>query len=305
LEWCRLYANLRDDERVQAAEDTAQSGWLLVLSMCYCTAAENGGFIPHSQVRRFGLANAERKVKGLLAENLWRPADGGYLLDPDLWSEERHLSDSADRKRRADRDRQAAKRARDKAASNGSGHSDTSRDESRDNRVTVTPANGDGHSDASRDSRGHRRGEKRRTPPTPPGDVRPLWPSAVADVPEEGEESQDTDTPLNALVTEVRKIRPEWSSASIRRALAHRDVTERGWKRARPAMLAVAADPASEQPGRLRHDGPWWKSPGPIPAAPRPADRDPWCGQCDEKTRLTRDDQPRRCEVCHPLREAS
>jgi hypothetical protein len=58
------------------------------------------------------------------------------------------------------------------------------------------------------------------------------------------------------LVSEVREIRPEWPSRSIRRALAHPDVTERGWGRARRAMLAVAADPESNQPGRLAHGGP-------------------------------------------------
>jgi hypothetical protein len=29
--------------------------------------------------------------------------------------------------------------------------------------------------------------------------------------------------------------------------------------------------------------------------------RPPWCGRCDEQTRMTGDDAPRRCLACHPL----
>lgn len=29
----------------------------------------------------------------------------------------------------------------------------------------------------------------------------------------------------------------------------------------------------------------------------------PWCGQCDEHTRLLDPDRPRRCPTCHPLRD--
>jgi hypothetical protein len=101
---------------------------------------------------------------------------------------------------------------------------------------------------------------------------------------------------LDALVCEVREIRPEWSSRSIRRALAHPDVTERGWDRARRAMLAVAADPGSNQPGRLAHGGPWWSQPG--AGQPRP----PWCGACDEVTRMLGydGDAPGPCPRCRP-----
>jgi hypothetical protein len=40
--------------------------------------------------------------------------------------------------------------------------------------------------------------------------------------------------------------------------------------------------------------------------APRTAEtkpKPPWCGVCDERTRLTDDDTPRYCPDCHPLRE--
>jgi hypothetical protein len=40
-----------------------------------------------------------------------------------------------------------------------------------------------------------------------------------------------------------------------------------------------------------------------VGAAPRmPSEqRPPWCGKCDEATRLFDDDNPRRCPDCHPL----
>jgi len=125
----------------------------------------------------------------------------------------------------------------------------------------------------------------------------------VADAQPEGEDDDHDVVPgLDALVSEVRAIRPEWSSRSVRRALAHPDVTERGWDRARRAMLAVAADPGSKQPGRLAHGGPWWSQPdtGPGSGDPRP----PWCGACsDERARQV--DLPggtvSRCPACHPL----
>ena len=66
-----------------------------------------------------------------------------------------------------------------------------------------------------------------KTSPLPPG---PFRPAAAADTQPEGEGTdQDSAQELDCLVTEVRQIRPEWSSRSIRRALAHPDVTERGW----------------------------------------------------------------------------
>jgi hypothetical protein len=137
------------------------------------------------------------------------------------------------------------------------------------------------------------------TSPQPPS--RPRWPAAVADAQTEEEGGDQNSTPgLDALVAEVRQIRPEWSSRSIRRALAHPDVTERGWDRARRAMLAVAADAGSHQPGRLAHDGPWWNHAPPRPPA---GSRPPWCGQCSDEIRrqIDVDGKPARCPACHPL----
>jgi hypothetical protein len=125
MEWSRLYANLPDNARVQAAEDDGDAGWLLAMSFCYCTSAESGGFIPDTQVPRFGGRKLRQKVAALVREELWIRDDGrrGYVLNPEIWTEERNLSDSAERKREADRARIAAKRAAEKAAAvNGNGH---------------------------------------------------------------------------------------------------------------------------------------------------------------------------------------
>ena len=132
MEWCKLYANLPNILRVQAAEDNGGAFGLLAESMCYCTSAESGGFIPDSQVRRF-LCHRPARVAALAREKLWIRDDvrRGYLLDPEIWDEDRNLNDSADKKRRADRERIAAKRAASKAGQNGH----VSRDMSRDNRT--------------------------------------------------------------------------------------------------------------------------------------------------------------------------
>lgn len=122
MEWSRLYASLPDHTRVQAAEDNGDAGWLLAMSLCYCTSAESGGFIPDTQVPRFGCRKLRQKVDALVREGLWLRDDErrGYVLDPEIWTEERNLSDAAERKKEADRKRIADKRAAARAAANGS-----------------------------------------------------------------------------------------------------------------------------------------------------------------------------------------
>jgi hypothetical protein len=60
-----------------------------------------------------------------------------------------------------------------------------------------------------------------------------------------------------------------------------------------------APDPSGRADGRASPPG----SPDRTAKPPRP----PWCGGCDERTRLDEDDQgrPRRCPACHPLAEAA
>jgi hypothetical protein len=112
MEWGRLYANLPTLTRVQAAETDGGAFGLLVESMCHCTSAESEGFIPDGQLRRF-LSYKPGRVAALVREELWLRDEkrDGYVLNPEIWNEERNLSDSAERKRAADRDRIAAKRA--------------------------------------------------------------------------------------------------------------------------------------------------------------------------------------------------
>jgi hypothetical protein len=121
VEWSKLFANLPDEPRVQAADDAELGSFgLLVQSFCYCTSAESDGFIPRTQVSRFGGQRLKQRVDALACEGLWIPVQDGWLIDPDLWNEDRNLSDSAEKKRKADRERMAAKRAAAKAAQNGS-----------------------------------------------------------------------------------------------------------------------------------------------------------------------------------------
>lgn len=144
------------------------------------------------------------------------------------------------------------------------------------------------------------------SPPAQPEPSRPLWPSAVPGVQaEEGDQSGDEDPDIPGLVGEVRKLRPAWSSKSIQRALADPAVAERPWRIVRAAMLAVARDSRSQQPGRLAHDGPWWET-GPESGPNR---RPPWCGNCRESTRRLEDADgydAGPCPNCHPsAQEAS
>jgi hypothetical protein len=137
----------------------------------------------------------------------------------------------------------------------------------------------------------------------PPASVTPLWPVAVPAPPPEGEEGDISDGPtpagLTDFVAEVRTVRPEWSTASIHRALTHPSVVERGWHRAQGAMLAIAHDPASQAPGRLSHDGPWWHRAPPAAAAPqsRPT---PGVARCTHGQPLARDGTG--CAECPPAK---
>ncbi|MEU4228329.1 hypothetical protein AB0F17_28880 [Nonomuraea sp. NPDC026600] len=98
-----------------------------------------------------------------------------------------------------------------------------------------------------------------------------------------GSEGEGEDSPILELVAEVRALRAGWGTRSIVRVLTHTDIAERPWPVVRRAMLAVAADPASQAPGRLLADGPWWNLPD--PAASSTASSTGWCGECRESTR--------------------
>jgi len=135
--------------------------------------------------------------------------------------------------------------------------------------------------------------------PEPP---RPLWPFAMPDVTsEEGDQSGRDQTP-EQLASTVRRLRPEWSTRSIERALAEPSVAERPWLMACVAMIAVARDPESKHPGRLAHDGPWWGQGGTS------ARRPPWCRECRESTRRLEDEDgydAGPCPRCNPRAESA
>jgi hypothetical protein len=53
----------------------------------------------------------------------------------------------------------------------------------------------------------------------------------------------------------------------------------------------ASPDPAHHANGRASPPG------SPVLAMEKP----PWCGQCNETTRITDEDEPRRCPRCHPI----
>ena len=134
--------------------------------------------------------------------------------------------------------------------------------------------------------------------------TRPLWPVAVPDA----TDSPDPPRDLAALIAAVRAIRPDWASRSIRRALAADSVAERPWPLVARAMLAVARDPESKQPGRIAGDGPWWE---PASAKPGTIPWPEWCGDetCNPNTRRREDPATGAdrgtCSDCHPNARAS
>jgi hypothetical protein len=101
---------------------------------------------------------------------------------------------------------------------------------------------------------------------TPPPPNRPLFPYGLPTEPPEEGDTPDAKKPApcgtpadrQALAAEITAIRPEWSRRSVLRALERPAVTERPWPVAAEAMRIMAADPATQFPGRLEHDGSWW-----------------------------------------------
>jgi len=102
------------------------------------------------------------------------------------------------------------------------------------------------------------------TPPAPR--TRPLIPYGLPTPPLEEGDRPGSENPVPcgtgseraALAAEITGMRPEWSKRSVLRALERPAVTGRPWPVAAQAMRLVAADRATNSPGRLEHDGPWW-----------------------------------------------
>lgn len=284
MEWGRLYANLPDDPHVQAAEDSAGAGFLLIESMCYLTSAETGGFIPHTQVERFGGgAKKKQKIAALVREEIWLPVEGGYLLNPRLWTEERNLSDQAEKKREADRKRIAAKRA---GARSQNGH------ESRDSRATGR-ATEDTTNDATRS--GDSRGPEKRREEIP---VAVVSHPSVSDA--RGSDDDDIGELEAAVITAFLDSTTCLITPAQARAVAAKVLGRAaGLAVAHPAHYVVAAIANEPDPFASLFDEP--PPLGEILGRP-PLLKRPSCGQCDPRTlmREAPDGRPYYCPVCHP-----
>jgi hypothetical protein len=132
---------------------------------------------------------------------------------------------------------------------------------------------------------------RKNTSPEPPRGAASQPSSASA------KEGEDSDRKKTDLVEAVHTIRPSWSRSSIREALDAALADGRPWPAIARAFPKVAADEATNFPGRLHANGPWWDDEPP----PKPA-RPPWCGECDERTRQREFARGvGRCPTCHPL----
>lgn len=98
----------------------------------------------------------------------------------------------------------------------------------------------------------------RRTNPPPVSSAE--TPSAKAKGGGGRDSSKKNDNDVDALVDEVVALRPDWRREKVHAALQMPGVLERPRHLWRPALLAVAADPSTQYPGRLAHDGPWWSA---------------------------------------------
>ena len=287
MEWGRLYANLPDDPRVQAAEDDGGAGFLLIESMCYLTSAETGGFIPHTQVERFGGGpKKKQKIAALVREKLWIPVEDGYLIDPRIWTEERNLSDQAEKKREADRNRMAAKRA---AARSHNGH------ESRDSRATgLATDETTNAATCSSDSRGP---EKRREE----------IPVAVVSHPSvsDAQESDDDDigeleaAAITAFLDRTSRLITPAESRTVAAKVLDRAAAKGLVVHHPPRYVAAAIDSERDPYSLLGEPPPLGEILGRQAFAKRPS-----CGQCDPRTRMLLDEfgQPgnQPCPACHP-----
>jgi hypothetical protein len=99
---------------------------------------------------------------------------------------------------------------------------------------------------------------------------------------------QTANRDRQALAAEIVAVRPEWTPRSVLRALEDLDVAGRPWPIVAEAMRIVAADKATDSPGRLKHPGPWWSegarrarsATDATPPATHEYDLDPATGLC-------------------------
>lgn len=242
--------------------------------MCYCTSAETGGFIPHTQIERFsGGPKKKQKVAALVREQVWLVVEGGYMLNPDLWTEKRNLSDQVEKKKEADRKRIAAKREAERAGrENG--------DMSRDSRATCR-ATSDATSRATRSS--DSRTVDRRREDLSTVDV-------VSHPPRRNARPRDDDDDLTSAAINAFLERTECvitaddARSIVAKVLARAPA---GTRVIHPARYVAAAIANESDPYALLGDPPLLTEILPQPAQKPFTARPDWCGDrlCDRLTR--------------------
>lgn len=287
--WARIDDGFDDHPKVLSLLEnddgvTAVGLWLLCLTWAHRNTRKAGkvpGLIPSSLPRRYFGPGARDLAKLLVAEDLWderAEGDGWMIHDFD-----RYLPTNETREARAEAGRRGAQKRWGNRRSDGNLPQSDSNLPSVSHELDSNAVANDGS----------------RTP------AHRAIPKGIAPTPGESSASEDDaeteggdfEQERETLAAEVRRIRPDWSTASIQRALAAESVAERPWPLVAVAALVVAKDPESKHPGRLAHDGPWW-GPAALKVAPPPKPK--WCGYCDENTRLLGEDNPGRCPACHP-----
>lgn len=279
--WVRVDDSFYDHEKFHFVGALGMAAW--IAGLAYCNRNLTDGFIPSKVARTLidcdGLGYYTSNMSGrdaepmdgvdqLVACGLWREVAGGYEIHDYL--DYQPSADDVKAERQKNANRQKSWRDR-KGSSNGESNAATN---AVTGSVSVTAPNPNTQPQSS-------------PPPPTSSEVR----------------AEEVDS----IIEEVRELRPEWSKASIRKALCDPSVQERPAGIIRVAMFLIAKDPASKLPGRLRNDGPWWERA--RSAVIEPVSNDiPWCEKCHSTAyRFVEDDQGRAapCPNCHPSRRSA
>jgi hypothetical protein len=111
VDWFVVKANYPDDWKIQKVGERGEV--LFMRGLAYCARAESDGFIPETQLKAFGLPRVTVRVAALVMIGLWDEdaVNGviGYRVRN--WHLIQSAAYAAERKRRKDANRAAAKRA--------------------------------------------------------------------------------------------------------------------------------------------------------------------------------------------------
>lgn len=88
-----------------------------------------------------------------------------------------------------------------------------------------------------------------------------------------------TNTELERLAAMANALRPEWPVASLLTHLKTHHAA-RPYRDLAVALAWIAADPDTQNPGRLGEAGPWWGAANPKPQGPSTPVPPPVCRQC-------------------------